>query len=320
VRFGAPAHRVADHFASHGRVIGGRLDWPSNMRHLASLFLIVVVLAACAAPAPTRALDAELVAPGKLTVCLSLLGSLAAAQDDKGALSGYNVDFANKLADQLQLAPDLVVTPFVELIDRVEAHGCDVSVSSQNITAGRLARIDLVPYTRASQRVLVAKDNPAGVNDLGGLCGLMVSTTEGSIFADMVEGTGDFDGRGLSQACLASGRLPIEVHKFSDQQAAVQALLDGEVAAHLGNPNFVYDYPDKLSQSPATLPASRQGIGVAKDHPQLRAGIESALAALIADGTYHDILLSYLEDERFVQAGSILPPASGSPGASASPN
>ncbi len=41
---------------------------------------------------------------------------------------------------------------------------------------------------------------------------------------------------------------------------------------------------------------------------------------LIADGTYHDILLKCLEDERFVQAGSIAPVASGSPGASASPN
>lgn len=289
------------------------------MRSSFALLVTIVVLAGCAAPAPTRPLDAELVAPGKLTVCLSLLGSLAAAQDDQGVLSGYNVDFANRLAEQLKLEPNLVVTPFVELIDRVEAHTCDASVSSQNITAGRLARIDLVPYTRASQRVLVARDNPAGVNDLGGLCGLMVSTTEGSIFADMVEGTGDFNGRGLSQACLASGRLPIEVHKFADQQAAVQALLDGEVAAHLGNPNFVYDYPDKLSQSAATLPASRQGIGMAKDHPELRTGIEAALAALIADGTYHDILLSYLEDERFVQAGSISPLASPSPEASASP-
>jgi hypothetical protein len=53
--------------------------------------------------------------------------------------------------------------------------------------------------------------------------------------------------------------------------------------------------------------------------PELRTGIEAALAALIADGTYLDILLSYLEDERFVQAGSISPLASPSPEASASP-
>lgn len=275
------------------------------MRAHATIAAALVVVAACAAPAPSLPFDAELGAPGKLTVCVALLGALAAAQDDSGALSGYNVDFANRIAERLELAPELVVTPFADLLERVEAHGCDVSVSSQNITAGRLERVDLVPYTRASQRVLVAKGNPAGVDDLGGLCGLMVSTTEGSIFADMVEGSGDFEGRGLSQACLASGELPIEVHKFAHQEAAIRALLDGEVAAHLGNPNFVFDYPDQLSQSQATLPASRQGIGVARDHPQLRAAIESALDELIADGTYHDILFDYLEDERLVAAGSV---------------
>lgn len=283
------------------------------MRALAVFIGTLAVFAACASPAPTRPIEAELVAPDRLTVCTALLGALAAAQDSSGELSGYNVDIARALAGKLELEPELAVTPFADLIDQVEAHACDISVSSQNITAGRLARIELVPYSRASQRVLVAKGNPAQVTDLGGLCGLLVSTTEGSIFADMVEGTGDFNGRGLSQSCLASGRLPVEVHKFADQQGAVQALLDGEVSAHLGNPNYVYDHPDQLSQSPATLPASRQGIGVAKDHPQLRVSVESALAALIADGTYHDILLEYLKDERFVQAGSIEAMASPSP-------
>jgi polar amino acid transport system substrate-binding protein len=275
------------------------------MRALAALSGTLAVFGACAAPAPTRPVDGELVAPGRLTVCTALLGALAAAQDASGEMSGYNVDIARALADELELEPELAVTPFAELIDKVEAHACDISVSSQNITAGRLARIEFVPYSRASQRVLVAKGNPVQVTDLGGLCGLLVSTTDGSIFADMIEGTGDFNGRGLSQACLASGRLPVEVHKFADQQGAVQALLDGEVSAHLGNPNYVYDHPDHLSQSPATLPAARQGIGVARDHPHLRAGVESALAALIADGTYHDILLEYLKEERFVAAGSI---------------
>ena len=288
------------------------------MRATRLLGATLLVLAACAAPAPTRPLDAELASAGRLTACLSLLGSLAAEQGSDGSLSGYNVDFANELADRLGLAAELVVTPFDELIDRVEDHACDVSVSSQNITAGRLARVDMIAYTRASQRVLVARGNPAGVTDLGGLCGLMVSTTEGSIFADMVEGTGDFAGRGLSQACLASGRLPVEVHKFGDQGDAVQALIDGQVSAHLGNPNFSFDFPQHLSQSPARLPASRQGIGVAKDHPHLHQAIETALANAISDGTYHDILFEYLGDERLVEAGSVEAPGT-SGGSSASP-
>jgi polar amino acid transport system substrate-binding protein len=282
------------------------------------LLVLAVAVPALAQP-PAGTLAAQLVAPGKLTVCVSILGSLAAEKDSSGSWSGYDIDFANDIAGKLGLHAEFAETAFTDLLDKVQSHACDTSISSQNITATRLARVDFVPYTRAAQRILVAKGNPRKVNELRDLCGLLVSTTEGSIFGDMIQGTGDFNGHGLSQACVATGDLPIEVETFPDQQAAVQALLDGTVSAHLGNPNYAYDYPDQLEQSQALLPFARQGIGVAKDHADLEAGISSALTALIDDGTYHDILFKYLGDEKSVAVGTIETPGPDGSGGSPLP-
>ena len=286
-----------------------------HLRPLPGATLLAFVAAAvlgCGPGNPNTPYGAGLVTPGTLTVCLAPVGLPAAgvAYGPTGAqlsseLVGYNVDFAREIADRLELAPTLVETPFAELLAAVAGHRCDVSISSQNITTGRSEVVDFVPYTRARQRVLVAKDNPLSIATIEGLCGRLVSATDGSILVDMVEGSGDFGGYGLSQACLASGRQPIEVHRYSDHEQAVQALLDGSVAAHLGNPNFVFRYPDELAQSPATLPAARQGIAVAKDRPELRQAVAEALREMIDDGTYHAILLEHLGSEERVRAGSI---------------
>ena len=289
----------------------------TQLRSLPGATLLALVAAAttvlaCGPANPGPPYGAGLVQAGTLTVCVAPVGVPAAgvAYGPTGAqlsdeLVGYNVDFARAIADRLELAPTLVETPFAELLDAVAEHRCDVSVSSQNITTGRAEVVDFVPYTRASQRVLVTHANPLAIDTIEGLCGRSVSATDGSILVDMVEGSGDFGGFGLSQACLASGRQPIEVHRYPDHERAVQALRDGSVAAHLGNSNYVFRYPDELAQSPATLPAARQGIGVAKDRPELRQAVAEALREMIDDGTYHAILLEHLGSEERVRAGSI---------------
>lgn len=273
----------------------------------------LVALAGACSGAPQAPHAVGLVQPGRLTACVAPLGQPAAGLPRgpqgsplPGGLVGYNVDFAREISQRLGLEPRLVEVPFAELLDAVAGHRCDVSVSSQNITASRLEAIDFVPYTRSRQRVLVASGNPHEITTIDGLCGRLVSATEGSILIDMVEGSGDFSAFGLSQACLASGRRPIEVHRYASHDGAVQALLDGTVAAHLGNPNFVFRFPDRLTQSPATLPAARQGIGVAKDRPELRLAISRAILAMIDDGTYHAILVDHLGSDERARAGSIV--------------
>jgi polar amino acid transport system substrate-binding protein len=253
-----------------------------------------------------EAIEGELIEPGSLTACLSVVGAPATALDEDGHLVGYNVSFAEEIASRLDL--DLVTTEplFDNLLDSVRDHECDLSISSQNITAGRLELVDFVAYTESIQPVLVASGNPEGINALTDLCGKSVSATEGTTHVDLVNGTGEYVGEGLNASCVAAGQPEIDLQTFQTESHAVSALLDGDVAAYLGNPNFAADFPDQIEYSDATLPPAKQGIATAKDRPALGAAVADAISAMIADGTYRAILIQHLPNDESVKIVSIV--------------
>jgi polar amino acid transport system substrate-binding protein len=262
------------------------------------------------APSPSAsespaALESELSEPGVLNVCLAIVGAQAAAVDSEGELVGYNVAFAREIAARLSLEPSFQQPLFEEVIDLVADHECDISVSSQNITTSRLERMSMIPYTKSQQPVLVEIGNPHNIDSLQSLCGLSVSVTAGTTHADLVQGRGDYADAGLNDDCREAGRATIDLQTYPTEAEAVGALLDGEVAAYLGNSGFIVDYEDDIAYAQTTLPPARQGIGVATDHPVLFAAVESALTTMIADGTYRQILTEHLPNAESVDIVSI---------------
>jgi polar amino acid transport system substrate-binding protein len=250
-------------------------------------------------------LAAELVTPGTLTACIALFGPPAASLNDEGQLEGYNVGFANELATRLGLTAQLRESLFDDLAADIAAHECDVSISSQNITESRLAAMNMAPYTKSHQPVIVSQGNPFNILTLEDLCGKIVSATTGSTHADFVSGAGDYVGQGLSDACVARGEEAIELQTFSSEPDAVAALLDDAVAAYLGNPQFVFEFPANLDVSEAVLPPARQGMATALDRPALTAAVQATIDEMVADGTYLTILREHLPDENSVQTFSI---------------
>jgi polar amino acid transport system substrate-binding protein len=255
---------------------------------------------------PSAAIAAELMAPGSLTACLSVIGAPAAALDESGALVGYNVSFAQEIASRLDLDLQTRSPLFDDLIQTIERHECDLSISSQNITADRLAQVDFAAYTESLQPVLVAIGNPNGIDSLDDLCGLAVSATTGTTHIDLVNGTGEYVGEGLNDGCVAAGRPKIDLHTYETESHAVTALLSGQVVAYMGNPSFAFDFRDQIQYSTATRPPAPQGITTARDRPALGAAIEAALAAMMADGSYRAILIQHLPNDESVRLVSIL--------------
>jgi polar amino acid transport system substrate-binding protein len=255
---------------------------------------------------PADALAAELATPGSLTVCIALFGAPAASINDEGQLEGYNVAFASEVATRLGLSPQLRLSVFDSLAADLASHECDVSVSSQNITESRLSEMHLAPYTKSHQPVVVSQGNPFNILTLEDLCGKIVSATAGSTHADLVNGSGDYVGQGLNDACTARGTEQIELRTFPSEPDAVDALLEDEVAAYLGNPQFVFDFPADLDVSEAVLPPARQGMATALDRPNLTAAVQAAIDEMVADGTYLTVLREYLPDEESVRTFSIV--------------
>jgi polar amino acid transport system substrate-binding protein len=250
---------------------------------------------------PSDLYKAELVDAKSMTACVALVGAPAASLDNNNAVSGYNVAFADEIAARLGVKSVIRDAQFGELISMLQSRECDIAVSSQNITADRDSQIDLVPYTQSKLGfpVVVAAGNPNNVNSLTDLCGLTVSAANGTTNVDAVDGTGDFIGRGINDDCATAARPPLTVLTYPNELAAFQALIDGDVAAYLGNSNFASqpEYKELVQNSSATLPGSRQGIGVALDHPNLTTAVEAALANMIKDGRYLQILGEYISSQ-----------------------
>ena len=254
----------------------------------------------------TAEIEAALTAPGVLTACMSVVGAPATDLSEDGLLVGYNVDIAAEIAERLGLDLATQEPLFDALIDRVRDHECDMSVSSQNITAGRLTLVDFVAYSESLQPVLVQINNPHNINALTDLCGQPVSATEGTTHIDLVNGTGDYVAQGLNEGCAAAGRSLIDLQIHETESHAVTALLQGNVTAYLGNPSFAFEFPTQVEYSDATLPPARQGITTAVDRPALHAAVAATLAEMMADGTYRGILVQHLPNDASVRIVSIL--------------
>jgi polar amino acid transport system substrate-binding protein len=247
---------------------------------------------------PPDEIKAELIDPKSLTACIAQMGAPASSLDADYELSGYNVAFADEIADRLGVKSVIRDAQFSELVSMLESHECDIAVSSQNITAERSTQINLVPYTQAKLGfpVVVGKGNPLGIASLDDLCGLTVSATAGTTNVDFVNGNGDFSGRGLTDTCATNVQPAPVLKTYPSELAALQALINGDVAAYLGNSNFASQpqFSGLVETSAATLPGSRQGIGIALDHPNLTTAVKSTLGAMMRDGTYLQILSQYI--------------------------
>jgi polar amino acid transport system substrate-binding protein len=242
-----------------------------------------------ASGAAASGLEAELVTPGRLTYCANLRPGRMGFLDDSGKPAGVNIELAQEVARRLDLEAEIRETPFEELIDAVSGGLCDLSISSQHITAARLERIDMLPYTQGVQHVVVQAGNPAGILRLTDLCGKVLAVQTGSTHVDLVLGQGDHSGAGIDRDCATAGLPNVDLSVFADDADAIEALAGGAADAYIGSDFITIDRPTEFELA-AALPPIRNGIGLPKDRPALRAAVESAFQSMIGDGTYQAIL------------------------------
>lgn len=234
-------------------------------------------------------LEAELVTTGRLTYCTNLRPGRMGFRDENGEPAGVNIELAQAIAVRLGLEAEIRETPFEDLIDEVVDGTCDMSISSQHITQTRLEAIDMLPYTQGVQHVVVQAGNPAGIVQLNDLCGRVLAVQTGSTHVDLVLGQGDHSGAGIDRECAGAGQPNVDLRKFDNDADAIEALADGIADAYIGSDFIAADRPAEFELA-TPLPPTRNGIGLPKDHPALKAAVDGALQAMIDDGSYQAIL------------------------------
>ena len=207
--------------------------------------------------------------------------------------TGLDPAIGEAIAQRLGLTVQWHNVPFGELLDQVQQHTIDVSMSSMFDRAERQKKVDFVNYLNAGTSIVV----PKGVGDIGGmpgLCGRRVAAQPDTVFVELAQNQAkECKGKKLTVVLSATPSA------FVQDRKADAALNDFPIAAL-----DVQKMPT-LELSGPQIEAIPYGIGVAKDRTELRGAVQTALYSLINDGTYDKLLAEWKVKEGALRTGAI---------------
>ena len=177
---------------------------------------------------------------------------------------------------------------FDTLITGLKAGRFDLIMSSMTDNVERQKEVDFVDYFSAGSSVLTRKGNPERITSTNDLCGKTVAFQRGTTNEDLAQAQ--------STQCTARGAraltvLPFDTDPEAQQQVkvgrAVADIADYPVAAYAartsGNGNDFEVVGQQIDPAP-------YGIAIAKNKTDLRDAVQTALKAVVADGTYDRIM------------------------------
>jgi ABC-type amino acid transport substrate-binding protein len=207
--------------------------------------------------------------------------------DENGVITGFDPELVAMLAARAGFEYELVNTRWDGIFVALASGEFDMVASAATITPEREEIVDFTnPYFYASQRIAVRQADAATITGPEDLAGLRVGVQAGT--------TGDI---------YASDNIPgAEVVRYDEITLAFQALQSGDVDAVLNDGPTSADIIAKNPDMGAVLvgdPLSEEyyGIAVQPDEPELLDALNTALAAIIADGSYRDLYFKWFAVE-----------------------
>ncbi|EXU76282.1 MULTISPECIES: cystine ABC transporter substrate-binding protein [Erwinia] len=195
-------------------------------------------------------------------------------QDSNGKLAGFEVDFAQALAQHLGVKASLKPTKWDGMLASLDSGRIDVVINQVTISDERQKKYDFsTPYTVSGIQALTLKKNAATINKPDDLSGKKVGVGLGTNYEQWLRGN-------------VKG---VDIRTYDDDPTKYQDLRVGRLDAILVDRLAALDLVKKTGDSLAVAgPAfSRQASGVAlrKNNPQLLQAIDAAIAEMQKDGT-----------------------------------
>jgi polar amino acid transport system substrate-binding protein len=254
-------------------------------------------------PALVAALPADVRESGRLDVVTDASYAPASSFGPDGrTIIGFEPDLGAALGAVLGLKVTFTQAPFDELTNLVAGGEADLVMSAMTDTAARERTLDFVNYFTAGSTIVVQRGNPAGIAELGDLCGRLVAVQAGTVQVDLLK---------HAQSNCASGK-PIRLRTYPTNDDALVQLRTGRAAAVLN------DYPPAAALTTDPVTGSRfqlastvqyepgwYGIGVGKDRPELRNAVQGALQELIDGGHYGQVLRTWTVADGAVKKATI---------------
>ena len=210
--------------------------------------------------------------------------------DESGKVSGFDYDFAKAISDYFGVEFETKNATFEESLLGV-SRGAYSWAPAASITSKRMETYDFVSYFDDAYR-LVVKDTAAEIPaDPSALCGLSIAEVNGGYTLKYLQ---DF-----SKQCTDAGKPAVEIMTFPDQGAIQLAVKSDRVdaaALTIANGSYAAKKGGGLKITGPKFAVTTEGFTLKKGS-DLAEHLENAMNALIADGTYAEILKRYgLED------------------------
>lgn len=195
-------------------------------------------------------------------------------QDEKGQLTGFEVDLANALAEELGVKAEFQPTKWDGILAALESKRLDVVINQVTISEERKQKYDFsTPYTLSGIQALTRKADADRIKSAADLAGKKVGVGLGTNYEQWLK-------ENVPQADIRT--YDDDPTKFQDLNVGrIDVILVDRLAAF----EMVEKTGDRLAVAGDAFSRQESGIALRKGNPQLLAAIDAAIAKLRADGT-----------------------------------
>lgn len=220
-----------------------------------------------------------------------------------GEIQGIDPDLGAAMGEKLGVEFRFENQTFDGLIPALQSKRIDIIMSAMSATEERAQTISFVKYFTVGTSILVKKGNPEGIQTLDDLCGKTIALQQGTTQEEVATEQ--------QEKCKTAGQ-ELTVLKFETDPEAQLQVKNGRAVADM-NDYPVAEYTAKTAGGGndfevvgQQIDAGPYGIGIRKEDAQLRNAIVEALKAIIADGTYDQILQKWNVSQGALKTAEVL--------------
>jgi polar amino acid transport system substrate-binding protein len=259
----------------------------TSCRDLFCLVVIIGMLAMLPGSVSAQGLSlATIKASGELKIgCEAAYVPFTFRQE--GKIVGYDVDLADVFCKTLGVKPNFIDTAWAGVIPSLYMKKFDIIMSSLSYTKERLERVGFtIPYTEASQALLIRVGDVEKIKGVSDLNGRLVAVKLGSPGQILQE-------RIAASLKAAGGTGFKEVRVFDDHPSAYVALAQNRVDAVFNTLStlamVLRDAPGKYAIVRNIGADNWAGIGVRKEDIEIISFLDKEIEHLKKDGTIYKL-------------------------------
>jgi cystine transport system substrate-binding protein len=247
-----------------------------------AVFMVLAAVLSLSANAADNSLE-DIRKKGQITVGLEGTYPPFSFQNDKGELSGFEVEFAQALAKELGIKANITPGKWDGLLASLESKRIDVVINQVTITEERKKKYNFsTPYTYSGIQVLTKKENAKNYKSAADLGGKKIGVGLGSNY----------------EQWLRENTKGVDIRTYDDDPTKYQDLNIGRTDAILVDRIAALDLVSKTGNTLALggEPLSKQEAGVAirKSDEELLKAVNAAIDTLRKNGTLSKLSQKWL--------------------------